>query len=47
MKFPEVVEPLIGRKIELPAALHYLLEKPKHSVLLAPSYAALREWLLA
>jgi threonine synthase len=46
VKFPEVVEPLIGRKIELPAALHYLLEKPKQSVPLAPSYAALRGWLL-
>jgi threonine synthase len=47
VKFPEVVEPLIGRKIELPAALHYLLEKPKQSVSLAPSYEALRAWLLA
>ena len=46
VKFPEVVEPLIGRKIELPTALHYLLEKPKQSVPLAPSYAALRAWLL-
>jgi threonine synthase len=47
VKFPEVVEPLIGRKVELPTALHYLLEKPKQSVLLPPSYEALREWLLA
>jgi threonine synthase len=46
VKFPEVVEPLIGRKIELPTALHYLLEKPKQSVRLAPSYEALREWLV-
>lgn len=46
VKFPEVVEPLIGRPIELPAALHYLLEKPKQSVPLAPSYEALRAWLL-
>jgi threonine synthase len=46
VKFPEVVEPLIGRKIELPAALHYLLRKPKQSVPLAPSYEALRTWLL-
>ena len=46
VKFPEVVEPLIGRKIELPAALHYLLEKPKQSVPLNPDYAALRAWLL-
>ena len=47
VKFPEVVEPLIGRKVELPAALHYLLEKPKQSVLLPPRYEALRDWLLA
>ena len=46
VKFPEVVEPLIGRKVELPAVLHYLLEKPKQSVRLAPSYEALREWLM-
>ena len=46
VKFPEVVEPLIGRKIELPAALHYLLEKPKQSVVLEPTYAALRAWLV-
>jgi threonine synthase len=46
VKFPEVVEPLIGRKIEVPKALHYLLEKPKQSVPLAPSYEALRGWLL-
>ncbi len=46
VKFPEVVEPLIGRQIELPTALHYLLEKPKQSVPLAPSYEALRAWLL-
>jgi threonine synthase len=46
VKFPEVVEPLIGRKVELPTALHYLLEKPKQSVPLPPTYEALREWLL-
>ncbi len=46
VKFPEVVEPLIGRRVALPAALHYLLQKPKHSVPLAPSYEALRSWLL-
>jgi len=46
VKFPEVVEPLIGRKIEMPAALHYLLGKPKQRVPLAPSYGALHEWLL-
>jgi threonine synthase len=46
VKFPEVVEPLIGRKVELPAALHYLLEQPKQSVPLPPRYEALRGWLL-
>jgi threonine synthase len=46
VKFPEVVEPLIGRPVELPAALHYLLEQPKQSVPLTPSYEALRDWLL-
>lgn len=46
VKFPEVVEPLIGRKIELPAALRYLLEKPKRRIALQPTYEALRAWLL-
>ena len=46
VKFPEVVEPLIGRRVELPAALHYLLAKPKQSVPMQPSYEALRTWLL-
>jgi threonine synthase len=46
VKFPEVVEPLIGRKVELPPALHYLLEQPKQSVPLPPRYEALRGWLL-
>ena len=46
VKFPEVVEPLIGRKIELPAALRYLLEKPKRRIALQPIYEALRAWLL-
>ncbi|RZK57445.1 MAG: threonine synthase, partial [Hymenobacter sp.] len=45
VKFPEVVEPLVGRKVELPTALNYLLEKPKQSVPLAPDYDALRAWL--
>jgi len=47
VKFPEVVEPLVGHPIELPAALHYLLAKPKQSVVLEPTYNALRDWLLA
>lgn len=46
VKFPEVVEPLVGRPVEVPAALHYLLEKPKQSVKLEPTYEALRNWLL-
>jgi len=46
VKFPEVVEPLIGRKVALPTALHYLLAKPKQSIRLTPTYEALRAWLL-
>ena len=45
VKFPEVVEPLVGRRVALPSALHYLLARPKQSVPLAPTYAALRAWL--
>ncbi|MGI4834259.1 MAG: threonine synthase [Janthinobacterium lividum] len=46
VKFPEVIEPLVGRPVALPAALHYLLQKPKQSVPLTPTYEALRDWLV-
>ncbi|MCF5934081.1 threonine synthase, partial [Xanthomonas perforans] len=46
-KFEGVVEPLIGRAVEVPPALVALLQRPAHAEALAPDYAALRQRLLA
>jgi len=45
-KFESVVEPLIGRAIEIPPALADLLARPAHAEACPPAYAALREVLL-
>jgi len=45
-KFESVVEPLIGREVEVPPALAELLMRPAHAEPCAPEYAALREKLL-
>ncbi|TGE26722.1 threonine synthase [Hymenobacter metallicola] len=47
VKFPEVVEPLIGQAIALPDSVHALMQQPKRSTLLKPRYEALREYLLS
>ena len=44
-KFNEIVEPLIGREIEVPPALAHLLRLPRHEERLAPTLDALRAWL--
>ncbi|QIL20955.1 threonine synthase [Thermomonas sp. HDW16] len=41
-KFPEVVEPLIGREVPLPPALAAMLERPSHAQALADDAGALR-----
>ncbi|MFL9582108.1 threonine synthase [Stenotrophomonas sp. AB1(2024)] len=46
-KFESVVEPLIGRAVEVPPALAALLERPAHAEPCPPHYAALREFLLS
>ena len=46
-KFESVVEPLIGRPIEVPPALSALLERPAHAQPCPPHYTALREFLLS
>jgi len=46
-KFNDVVEPLIGRTVEIPASLAKLLALPRHEQELEPSLAALRSQLLA
>lgn len=46
-KFDDVIEPLIGRRIDVPSALAALLRRPAQNEPLAPDYAALRALLLA
>jgi threonine synthase len=47
VKFPEVVETLIGQPIALPDSLHELMRQPKRSIALEPRYEALQEYLLS
>jgi threonine synthase len=44
-KFREVVEPVIGERVELPAALHDALARPRRSIRLPNDYAALNDLL--
>ena len=46
-KFESVVEPLIGRALDVPPSLSALLDRPAQAQPCAPEYAALRERLLA
>ena len=46
-KFREVVEPAIGRRIELPRPLADALARPRRSVSMPADYAALEEFLRA
>lgn len=46
-KFPEIVEPLIGRSVEIPNALAALLERPSHVEPLSADLNDLRARLLA
>ena len=46
VKFPGVVEPVLGRPIPLPDAVQHLQGRPKRSVPLAVDYEALRTYLL-
>jgi len=46
VKFPAVVEPILGRAIPLPAAVQHLQGRPKRSVPLAVNYEQLKSFLL-
>jgi threonine synthase len=47
VKFPEVVEEAIGHKLEIPASVQYLLDKPKQSIPLNADYATFKQWMLS
>ena len=44
-KFPEVVEPAIGRRLELPKVLADAIARPRHSVSMAAQYGELEAFL--
>ncbi len=46
VKFPEVVEEAIGHKLDIPASVQYLLDKPKKSIPLSADCAAFKQWML-
>jgi threonine synthase len=46
VKFPETVEAMTGKKIEVPASAEYLFTKEKRSILLDTAFDNLKEWLL-
>jgi len=46
VKFPETVETAIHQKIEIPDAVQYLFGLEKKSIPLAPTFSALKGWLM-
>ena len=46
VKFPEVVEAAIGQKLNIPASVVYLLDKPKKFIPLDANYASFKNWML-
>lgn len=46
VKFPETVESMTGKKIEIPASAQYLFAKEKQSIQMGASFNQLKEWLL-
>jgi threonine synthase len=46
-KFREVVEPAIGRSIDLPRALAEAISRPRHSITMPADYDALEDFLRA
>lgn len=46
VKFPDTVEAMIGKQLEVPAAAQHLFALEKKSVPMKASFAALKEWLL-
>jgi threonine synthase len=45
VKFPETVEAMTGKKIEVPASAEYLFSKEKRSIKINASFDELKEWL--
>ena len=45
VKFPEVVEEMIGKKIEIPENVRPLFSKEKQSVVIGNEFSDLKEWM--
>jgi threonine synthase len=45
VKFPETVEKIIGKKIPIPSSAQHLFAKEKQSILLPPTFEALKAFL--
>jgi len=47
VKFPDTVEAVIGKSIEIPESVKPLFSKEKQSELISPNFSALKNWLLS
>lgn len=47
VKFPDAVESIVGRKIEIPKSVNYLLDKKKLSVKIGADYQQLKDYLMS
>lgn len=46
VKFPDIVEDVIGKEIEVPEEVRYLFERKKQSILLSSNYNDFKDWLM-
>lgn len=46
VKFPEVVERAIGKKIEIPDSVQFLLDKKKEAISMQADFASFKHWML-
>lgn len=46
VKFPDTVEAITGKKIPIPSSVQPLFARKKESIVMQPSFAALKEWLM-
>ncbi len=46
VKFYDVVEPIIGKPVELPGSLTGIMKSKKQSILMPPAYSLLKEYLM-
>jgi len=46
VKFPETVEEVIGKKIEIPQSVQHLFSRKKESVAMNASFDDFKEWMM-